>query len=229
VKHQFNHDRKPHVRYTETSDGVVIGFEEHYSTRADYRDVVLKYTPFANNTGGDTGGDTGNDSASGLLTFQSEDGLFDNIVGTYELDDFGKPTNLNAIMSSSRSGVSGTVLGQFAEPPRMFMIRNGARFADESAILTYNGTTGVRSNGSAVPLVVYWSDVEFNSDRREHVRYTETADGVIIGMEDYVDNTFDDVVFLYVPVPEDDGDSGDGGDKGGDTGGDVIPVGRQLI
>jgi len=132
------------------------------------------------------------------MSFQSEDSLFDSTVGTYELDANGNPTNLRALIGKTREATPGDQLGQFGEPPRVFMIRGAGAFAsDPNAVLEWNGSTGVTSNGSGVPLLVFWTDVRFNYDNRPHVLYTDTADGVTIGLEDIGDDTFDDVVLKY--------------------------------
>ncbi len=128
---------------------------------------------------------------SGSSFFVSEFAGFDNIIGTYRLDENGNPVDAKIFLASSNDAVGGgmgqldpnTPMGDFVAGTKFFLVANGAstdlgdlnnlRFVENPAyagdpsapqwILEIDGST---SYGTPV----YYMDVALNADGKEHFK-----------------------------------------------------------
>ncbi|QDV56453.1 DUF4114 domain-containing protein [Rosistilla oblonga] len=145
----------------------------------------------------DTGGHGSEANQTGRLDFVSEGADFNNVIGTYELDAQGKPTNFQVLVGNTNHQAAGTVSNNVDQDLHMFVIANGSNFAGAKS-LDFDGHGGLIADGRAVHADVFFSDAQFNLDGKDHFRYTDTHDGgTVIGIEDLKnlgDRDFNDAV-----------------------------------
>ncbi|WP_417744446.1 DUF4114 domain-containing protein [Rosistilla oblonga] len=145
----------------------------------------------------DTGGHGSEANQTGRLDFVSEGADFNNVIGTYELDAQGKPTNFQVLVGNTNHQAAGTVSNNVDQDLHMFVIANGSNVAGAKS-LDFDGHGGLIADGRAVHADVFFSDAQFNLDGKDHFRYTDTHDGgTVIGIEDLKnlgDRDFNDAV-----------------------------------
>lgn len=122
---------------------------------------------------------------TGTSFFVSEYAGFNNVIGTYELDESGNPVNAQILVNSSNTAVGGGMgeneqqLGVYEAGTKFFLIANGANalgdLSGASLNFVANAGTGpdwlLEINGStAYSAPVYYMDVALNADGKEHFK-----------------------------------------------------------
>ncbi|WP_188353749.1 beta strand repeat-containing protein, partial [Malaciobacter pacificus] len=131
---------------------------------------------------------------------------YNNVIGFYEYDDNGNPTNPVIIYVEDQSFVGevseflGT-LDNLEGKVGFFIIPNGATTVNINTTLTFDGNT-LQANGTDLPNV-YYTDNNLSTDGKDHAIIAQDVDGtgLVIAFEDLSlgDQDYDDVVIKIKP------------------------------
>lgn len=125
------------------------------------------------------------DDNTGTSFFVSEYAGFNNIIGTYELDENGDPVNAQLLIASSNNAAGGNMgeneqqLGAYGAGTKFFVIADGANALGDLSGSTLNFVANagpgpawiLEIDGStAYSAPVYYMDVALNADGQEHFK-----------------------------------------------------------
>ena len=131
---------------------------------------------------------------------------YTNVIGFYEYDEFGNPTNPIIIYVEDEGfrGEANEFLGTLEDlegKVGFFIVPNGASVIDTNTTLTFDGTT-LQANGSDLSNV-YYTDNNLSTDGKDHAIIAQDVDGtgLVIAFEDLSlgDQDYDDVVIKIKP------------------------------
>ncbi|MEA2017505.1 MAG: hypothetical protein U9N59_03560, partial [Campylobacterota bacterium] len=114
------------------------------------------------------------------LTFTSEEAGYNNIVGTYEYDENGNPTNFVVIIDDQNNSTSGEDILDTNSDKGLFLIADGndGITINENSVLTFDVSNNtILVDGNSVGINTFFSDNNLNIDGESHIRVDYNEDG----------------------------------------------------
>lgn len=136
------------------------------------------------------------------VTFVEDNASYANVLGIYQIDEGGNPTNPQYILLNSDSADNGDILGMFdfSDPQlQYFIIPNGAGSVSADDVLAFNSSGELTINGSVAASVIY-SEADKNGGEVSMMVEPLIDGSIKISFDDQLsdiigdDNDFNDII-----------------------------------